>query len=106
MKFSSVFIAPLFAFLIVNTVIARPPQRIIIQFDSFLSSEQKQTLNDQIKLIIKTEYILLPHSTDQRWIVVMNPVLDDLSLEKVIKAINQLEHVKYAEPDYVMEVFQ
>jgi len=106
MKFPSVSIAALFAFLMVNTVIARPPQRMIIQFDSSLSSEQKQTLNDQIKLIIKTDYILQSHSTDQRWIVVMNPVLDETGLEKAIKAIIQLEHVKYAEPDYVMEVFQ
>ena len=105
MKFSSIYTYLLFVLLLVNTVIAGPPQRLIIQFDSPLSAEQKQTLTKQIELILTTDYSLLPHSTDLRWIIVIDPVVDQLSLEQSIKAISRLEHVKYVEPDNLLEVF-
>lgn len=105
-KFLSIFMSVLIPSILVNAAMAGPPQRLIIQFDSFLSAEQKQTLNEQIKLIINKDYTLLPHSTGQRWIIVVNPALDESDLQKAIKAMLRLEHVKYVEPDQVLEVFR
>lgn len=105
MKFPGISIFVLISLLLMNTAVAGPPQRLIIQFDTYLSEEQKQTLNQQIKSIIETDYQVLPHSTDQRWIMVVDPALNKADLDSVIEAIIELEHVKYVEPDQILEVF-
>ena len=102
MRFPRIFIYVLFPLLLVNAAIAGPPQRLIIQFDNSLSAEQQQALHHQIKSIFKTDYELLPHSTDQCWIVVVDPALNVLDLEKVIEEILKLDHVQYVEPDQVL----
>lgn len=102
MKFSSIYLYALFTLLLVNTAMASPPQRLIIQFDSSLNSDQKQKLNEQLKLIIEVDFTLLPHSTEQRWIIVVNPPLDKVNLKKISQKITGLEHVEYAEPDQLM----
>jgi len=102
MKFPSIF---LFIFLTVNAASAGPPQRLIVQFQSSLSSVQKQALDQQMKVIIQTGYDLLPHSTDQRWILVVNPELDESALQTVIEKIRKLEYVKYVEQDHVQKIF-
>ena len=104
MKFSSIYIYVLFALLLVNTAIASPPQRLIIQFDSCLSSEQKRKLNEQLRSIIDTDFILLAHSTEKRWIIAVNPPLDKVQLEKASKEITRLQHVEYAESDQLMNM--
>lgn len=106
MKFSSIVMSALIPFSLVNAVIAGPSQRLIVQFDTSLSAEHKQTLNEQIKSIIKTDYGLLPHSTDRRWIIVITPALNELELGKAIEDMLKLDHVKYAEPDNVLKVFR
>lgn len=105
MKFPGISIFVLIPLLLMNTAVAGPPQRLIIEFDTSLSEEQKQTLNQQIKSIIETDYQVLPHSTDQRWIMVVDPALNKADLDSVIEAIIELEHVKYVEPDQILEVF-
>ena len=47
MKLSRLVIYFLFALLQVNAVFAAPPQRLIIEFDTALNIEQKQTLQQQ-----------------------------------------------------------
>jgi len=104
MKFPNVCLFALIPLLLLNNAIAGPPQRLIIQFDTTLNNEQKQTINEQINFIIRTDYKLLPHSTDQRWIIVVNPALNKADLNRVIEAMIELEHVKYVEPDQILEV--
>lgn len=106
MKLSSIYKYVLFAFLHIGLLVAGPPQRLIIQFDAPLNTEQKQSLNQKILAIIKSGFSVLPHSTEQRWIIVINPPLDKTRLEKANAEISQLEHVEYAEPDQVMDVFR
>jgi hypothetical protein len=106
MKLSSIYMCVLLAFLQVDMLFAGPPQRLIIQFDTPLSTEQKKTLNLQILSIIKSGFSVLPHGTEQRWIIAINSPLDKSSLEKAIEEISRLEQVKYAEPDQVVEVFR
>ena len=106
MKLSGICLYLLFAFLQVTTLLAAPPQRLIIQFDAPLSTEQKQTLNQQIKSIVKSGFSVLPHSTGQRWIIVIHPPLDISSLEKADAEISRLEHVEYVERDQVLDVFR
>ena len=106
MKFSSIVISALIPLLLGNAAIAGSPQRLIVQFDTSLSAENKQALNEQIKSIIKTDYDLLPHSTDRRWVIVINPALNELEVGKVIEDMLKLDHVKYVEPDRVLKVFR
>lgn len=106
MKFSSIVMSAIISFLLVNAAIAGPPQRLIVQLDTSLSTEHKQALNEQIKSIIKTDYGLLPHSTDRHWVIVINPALNELELGKVIEGMLKLDHVKYVEPDRVLKVFR
>lgn len=106
MKFPGIHLLVLIPFLLVNIAVAAPPQRLIIQFDRSLSDEQKQALDEQIKLTIKTDYELLPHSTNRRWIIVVDPTLNKTELERAIEAMTKLEHVEYAEPDQLMKVFR
>ncbi|MFW2372535.1 MAG: hypothetical protein ACN4GM_05385 [Gammaproteobacteria bacterium] len=105
MKIFNILILVLAPMLLVNAAIAGPAQRLIIQFDTSLSAEQKQALNQQMQLIIKTDYRLLPHSTDRRWIIVVDPALNKEDLNKVIEAMIRLEHVEYVEPDQILKVF-
>ena len=104
MKLSRLVIYFLFALLQVNAVFAAPPQRLIIEFDTALNIEQKQTLQQQIQAILKTAITVLPHSTAQRWIIIINPPLDAINLEKANAEISRLTHVKYVEPDQVMGI--
>ena len=90
------------ALLQVSMLFAGPPQRLIIQFDAPLSAEQKMILNRQVQSIVKSDISLLPHSTEQRWIVVINPPLNKYNFEKSTAEISRLAHVKYVEPDQVM----
>ena len=106
MKRPGIYMCLLFALLQVNTLVAGPPQRLIIQFDDALSTEQKKTLNQQLQSIIKSGFSILPHSTEQRWIIVISPPLDKSSLEKAYAEISRLGHVAYAEPDQVMDVLR
>ena len=92
----------LFAFLQIQTVLADPPQRMIIQFDTPLSVEQKQTLTQQMQSIIKSGISILPHSTEQKWIIVINPPIDKENLEKSNAEIIRLDHVRYVETDQMM----
>lgn len=105
MKFFGVFLLLLAPLFLVNIALAGPPQRLIIQFDTSLNHEQKQVLNEKIQLIIKTEYTLLPHSTDQRWIINIDPALNKTDLNRVTEAITKLEIVTYAELDQLLKVF-
>jgi hypothetical protein len=104
MKISLSYPFLLFVLLQAGTVFAGPPQRLIIQFDTALSAEQRQVLQQQIQSLLKTEMTILPHSTEQRWIIVISPPLAAFDLEKANAAIARLEHVKYVEPDQVLNV--
>lgn len=106
MKISRFYLYLLFVLLQASTVFAAPSQRLIIQFDAALSAEQKQTLTQQIQSIIKTDFSVLPYSTEQRWIIVINPPLDKIHLDKANEEISKLERVKYVEPDQVMNIRQ
>lgn len=106
MKISGIYIYALLALLQASTVFAGPPQRLIIQFDVDLSAEQKQMLTQQIQSIVKTEITVLPHSTEQRWIIVINPPLDKTHLDKANEEISRLAHVKYVEPDQVLNLIR
>ena len=97
-----IYIYTLAVFLQVGMLFAAPPQRLIIEFDAPLSAEQKMGLNRKILSIIKSDISVLPHSTEQRWIVVINPPLDKSNIDKSIEEISRLEHVKYVEPDMLM----
>ncbi len=106
MKLPSIYLSALFVLLHVNSVLAGPPQRLIIQFDAPLSTEQQQSLNLQIHSIIKSGFSVLPHSTTQRWIIDINPPLDESSLEKANAEISRLQHVEYSEPDQGLDRFR
>jgi len=106
MQLPRIHLSVLSALLLAGSVLAGPPQRLIIQFDSPLSAAQKRTLDQQLRSIINSDFSVLPHSTDQRWIIVIHPALDNASLEKADAAISRLEHVEYAEPDQVLDVFR
>lgn len=90
----------------VNAVISSPPQRLIIQFDTSLNAEQQQALDLQIKSIIKIGFSVSAQSTDQRWILNLNPALDEADLEKVTKELSKLDHVQYVEPDQVLKILR
>lgn len=83
-------------------VLAEPPQRLIIQFDTPLSAQQQKTLTLQMQSIIQSGFSVLPHSTDQKWIIVIDPPIDKTNLEKTNAHISRLEHVQYVEPDQMM----
>jgi len=106
MKISSFCICLLCIWLPLNTVGASPSQRLIVQFDTDISADHQQTLKQQLKSIIKSGYTLLPHSTSQKWIMLIDPSLSESELEKVINEMVRLDHVKYVEPDHVMKVFR
>ena len=97
-----IYFCALFALLQLPAVLATPPQRLIIQFDISLNAEQKQTLNQQLHAIIQSDFSVLPHSTEQMWIIVINPPLDTNRFDKMNAEISQLQHIQYVEPDQVM----
>jgi len=92
----------LLVFLQAQPVLAEPPQRLIIQFDTPLSAQQQKTLVLQIQSIIQSGFSVLPHSTDQKWIIVINPPIDKENFEKANAEIIRLEHVRYIETDLMM----
>ena len=97
-----IYLCALFALLQLPAVLATPPQRLIIQFDISLNAEQKQTLNQQLHAIIQSDFSVLPHSTEQMWIIVINPPLDTSRFDKMNAEISQLQHIQYVELDQVM----
>jgi len=106
MRLPSIFIFGSFLLLLVNCVSAVPPQRLIIQFDRSLSSEQQQVFNKKLESIVERGINVLSHSTDQRWIVAVSPALDETSLEQAIHELIKLEHVQFVEPDQRLKVFR
>ena len=83
-------------------LLASPAQRLIIQLDTALNAKQAQHMQKQIKSIIPSEFSILPYSTDQRWIIVITPALNESDLTKVNAEISRLKYVKYVELDQVM----
>lgn len=102
MRISSFFICLLFIWLQLNTVSASPSQRLIVQVDTGVSADYQQTLKQQIKSIIKSDYTLLPHSTGQLWIMLIHPSLSEPELEKAINEMVRLDHVKESLINYMV----
>lgn len=88
--------------LLAPAVFAEPQQRLIIQFDKALSPAQQQALMQQLQFIMPSGFSVLPHSTDQRWIILISPPVDKPDLQKTHTDISTLEHVQYVEPERVM----
>lgn len=86
-----------------NNAIANPPLRLIIQFNFSLNTEQQLQFKDQLNLILQSEFLILDHSSDNRWIVGLKSE-NQLKIEQAIEEIEQLESVKYVEPDQVLNI--
>ena len=90
---------------IAEVIMASPPQRLIIYFDSVLKADEQDIIRVDIKKIIATDYTLLSHSSPQRWIIQIPQLPDVHALNKVISLISELEHVEFVEPDHVLEKY-
>jgi len=93
----------LFSLLQAQTVLPDPQQRMIIQLDTPLSAEQRQTITQQMQSINQSGFTVLPHSTEQKWIIVINPPIDKETFENINSEIIRLEHVRYVETDQMMK---
>ncbi len=82
--------------------IAQPPLRLIIQFKSSLTTTQQLQLKEELNLILQSDFSILQHSSDERWIVKLNEG-NQVKIEQAIKEIKQLQSVKYVEPDQVLK---
>lgn len=101
--YSAIMIVGLLFF--VEVIMASPPQRLIIYFDSVLKADEQDIIREDIKKIIVTEYTLLSHSSPQRWIIQIPQLSEQINLDKIISRISELDHIKFVEPDHVLEKY-
>jgi hypothetical protein len=85
------------------TGVAQPPVRLIIQFKSSLTTAQQFQLKEELNVILQSDFSILEHSSDERWIVKLNKG-NQVKIEQAIKEIKQLQTVKYVEQDQVLNV--
>lgn len=102
MKFYKIYRYVFIVSLLFNNAIANPPLRLIIQFEFSLDAIQKKRIKDQLTSILQSEYSVLAHSSDNRWIVKVKPE-SQVKIEQAIDDIKRLESVKYVEPDQVLK---
>jgi len=93
-----VFLTSLFA----CATVAQPQQRIIIGFAQTLSVDEQAALKKDVESLLKQPLQLVKPSTDQRWVVSLNPPLSPEQLDNAINNIKALPHVRYAETDSLM----
>ncbi|MDJ0807902.1 MAG: hypothetical protein QNJ78_13860 [Gammaproteobacteria bacterium] len=91
------------SFLLVSPINAVPPQRLIIQFENPLTTEQQQALYQKIETTLGRQITVSPHSTNQRWIVSIAPELDATALESAAESLNKIDQIQYAEPDQLLK---
>ena len=83
---------------------AAPPQRLIVQFKNPLSTEQHQSLFHKVESTLKKDITVLPHSTNQRWILLMDTALEGKDLEQALAELNKIDRIEYVEPDQVLGI--
>ena len=105
MKFVVISIAIVFSLVFMKSVLASPPQRLIIYFDSILKKDEQHMVRARIKKIIETDYTLMPHSSQQKWIIQIPRLPEKDNLVKIINRISELEQVKFVEPDHVLGIY-
>lgn len=98
-------VAIIFLLVFVKTLMASPPQRLIIYFDSVLKTDEEYNIREKIKKIIETDYTLMPHSSQQRWIIQIPRLPEENYIVTIISRISELDQVKFVELDHVLEIY-
>lgn len=93
-----------FSLLLSCTVIAQPPQRIIVSFNAALTVEQQSVTHQQVEKLLTQGYTLSESSNNQRWIIVLSGRLSAEKLRTVMERINDLPNVSHVETDGLMQV--
>lgn len=92
-----------FCSLLFNSAIANPPLRLIIQFNFALNNEQQLQFKGQLNRILSSDYLVLGHSSAQRWVISFNPV-NEQGMDLAINEIKKLKQVKYVESDQLLNI--
>lgn len=84
---------------------AGAPQQIIVQFETEISEARKAEVNQQITDIVKVGFSLAESSNEIRWVIKLGARVDKDELERMIKALKEVNDVRYAELDAILQIF-
>jgi len=78
-------------------------QRIIIYFSQSLTSASTVEMHEQFKRQLPGGYSLAEHSSDMRWILVLNNPLNKQQLDKFRHEGLKNSHIKHIELDQMLQ---
>ncbi|HED34428.1 MAG TPA: hypothetical protein ENJ08_09470 [Gammaproteobacteria bacterium] len=99
------FLLLFIAFFLMETgrpLIAQPELRIIIQFQQTLTQESSDEFDRYLENLLKNNYKVADHSSNNRWILIIPSTLSDNVINDVIKNIKNNTKVKYVESDQLL----
>ncbi|VAW70652.1 hypothetical protein MNBD_GAMMA10-1 [hydrothermal vent metagenome] len=91
---------------ITSFLMAQPEQRIIIQFKQVLTQEDTKKIDRHLKNLLKNNYKVADHSSENRWILIIPSPLPADVITNVIKNINTDSRVQFAESDQLLRIQQ
>lgn len=97
---SSCFI--IISLLVVAPLYAEPAQRIIVHFNKSLSVENSKEMFEYVSGLHSDNYSLAEHSSNLRWIIVLNSKLEQPQLNSIYSGLLKNKLVKHVEIDNVL----
>lgn len=85
------------------TVMAQPAQRIIIGFEPALTEQTRPQMEQMLESLLHQPPHKVASSHDQRWVLELPDRLNLEQLQSLLKQIEDLPNVKYAEADSLLQ---